>query len=129
MRSDEPPGDGKGERRHPVEPDRGIRGIRDERIAGFVKGGSTRRGQPHSGKLVENRKDLARAGRSCRGALSMIGQDDLAIVLIPAGTEGAYLIGLGDPDRDPRHRASEPGEYFSIKVDKPGIRGGHVNRH
>ena len=52
--------DGKGERLHPVEPDRGIRGIRDERIAGFVRDGGTGRGQPHPGKLVENRKDLAR---------------------------------------------------------------------
>jgi hypothetical protein len=59
----------------------------------------------------------------------MEGQDDLAIVLIAGGTERAFLTGLGDPDGDPQHRAFESGKNLSVEVDKPGIRGGHVNRH
>src|SRR5256885_8143565 len=98
-------------------------------MARFVRARGTRRGQANAGKLVENGKDLARAGRSCRGAVAMIGQDDLAIVLVAGGAEGACLTGFGDSDGDPRHRAFEPGKNFSIEIDKPRIRGGHVDRH
>ena len=124
-----PPRGRKGKRLDPVEPERGIRAIRDERIAGLVPAGGGGSRWVHTGELVQHRQDLACAGRPRRGAPAVIGHDDLAVIGLAGGAQKAGLAGIGDPDSDSRHRALQSGEHFPIEVDKPGIRGGHVNRH
>ena len=114
---------------HPVEPDRGIRGIRDERIAGFVWTSGTRRWRADPGKLVQDWQDLARPGRPGRSTLPTVGQDDLTVILIAGAAEGTCLPLLGDADRHSRHCALEPGKDFSVEICHPRIRRGHVNRH
>ena len=56
--------------------------------------GGIRPGCTDPGELVENRQDFARAGRSCRGALAPIGQDDVTIIFVAGTTQEARLTGL-----------------------------------
>src|SRR5215813_10365036 len=123
----QPPRRHKGKWLDPVEPDRGIRGIRDKRIAGLVQTGGAGRRRAYPGKLVQHGQDFAGAGRTRRGAPAVISQDDLAIIRLAGGAQRAGLARVSDLDSHSRHRALEPGEHLAIEIDDPRIGASHVN--
>src|SRR5215813_592119 len=123
----QPPRRHKGKWLDPVEPDRGIRGIRDKRIAGLVKTCDAGRRRAYPGKLVQHGEDFAGAGRSRRGAPAVISQDDLAIIRLAGGAQRAGLAGVSDADSHSRHRALKPGQHLAIEIGYPRIGGSHVN--
>src|SRR5215831_4640704 len=123
----QPPRRHKGKWLDPVEPDRGIRGIRDKRIAGLVKTCDAGRRRAYPGKLVQHGQDFAGASRPRCGAPAVISQDDLAIIRLAGGAQRAGLARGSDPDSHSRHRALKPGQHLAIEIDDPRIGGSHVN--